>query len=262
MTDPAKYGKHVDQSQQPRHHDDRGLPQPGDRGRLHRPRRSPRIRELPTIDPPELPNQSSSTRSSPPRRNPPADRSGATSPVRRNVQFPWTHTTSPTCTTCLRSIGPPSQRGSTGLPAGAGLGRPDRHTCWLATINPDGSPHVTGIGALWYDGAFWFETGERPRKGRNLARDPRCTLSLATHDFDLVVEGEAQQVTDPTTVADMAARGPTAAGRPGSTTRHGGDRRVQRPVRRAAAMARLPPGAPVGHGPRHRRPGAATRWDF
>ena len=85
-------------------------------------------------------------------------------------------------------------------------GGPNRHTCWLATINRDGSPHVTGIGALWVDGSFWFVTGEDTRKGRNLARDPRCTLSLATHDFDLVVEREAHQVTDPPTVAAMAAR--------------------------------------------------------
>ena len=47
-------------------------------------------------------------------------------------------------------------------------GGPNRHTCWLATINRDGSPHVTGVGALWVDGAFWFETGEHTRKGRNL----------------------------------------------------------------------------------------------
>lgn len=85
-------------------------------------------------------------------------------------------------------------------------GGPNRHTCWLATINPDGSPHVTGIGALWVDGAFWFETGERSRKGRNLARDPRCTLSVATQEFDLVVEGEAHKVTDRATVAEMAER--------------------------------------------------------
>src|SRR5688572_10242116 len=64
-------------------------------------------------------------------------------------------------------------------------GGPNRHTCWLATINPDGTPHVTGIGAAWVDGTFWFETGERTRKGRNLARDPRCTISLATQEFDL-----------------------------------------------------------------------------
>src|SRR3981189_190662 len=85
-------------------------------------------------------------------------------------------------------------------------GGPQRHTCWLATINPDGSPHVTGVGALWVDGAFWFETGEATRKGRNLARDARCALSLATDDFDLIVAGTARQVTDPPTVAAMAAR--------------------------------------------------------
>ena len=48
-------------------------------------------------------------------------------------------------------------------------GGPNRHTCWLATINRDGSPHVTGVGAIWVDGAFWFETGESSRKGRNIA---------------------------------------------------------------------------------------------
>jgi PPOX class probable F420-dependent enzyme len=87
-----------------------------------------------------------------------------------------------------------------------GSGGPDRHTCWLATINPDGSPHVTGVGGLWADGCFWFETGQGTRKGRNLARDPRCTFSVAAQEFDLVVEGEATVVTDPATVASMAAR--------------------------------------------------------
>jgi PPOX class probable F420-dependent enzyme len=93
-----------------------------------------------------------------------------------------------------------------GVTQGPGTGGPNRHTCWLATINPDGRPHVTGIGALWTDGTFWFETGRNTRKGRNIARDPRCTLSVATQEFDLVVEGEAHLVTEPTTVAAMAAR--------------------------------------------------------
>jgi hypothetical protein len=93
-----------------------------------------------------------------------------------------------------------------GLEQAPGGGGPNRHTCWLATINDDGSPHVTGIGALWVDSAFWFETGEGTRKGRNLARDPRCTLSVATEEFDLVVDGEAHKITDAATVASMAAR--------------------------------------------------------
>ena len=93
-----------------------------------------------------------------------------------------------------------------GLSQAPGTGGPDRHTCWLATINPDGSPHVAGLGALWSDGCFWFETGRQTRKGRNLARDPRCTLSVAAREFDLVVAGEATLVTDPDTVARLAAR--------------------------------------------------------
>ena len=93
-----------------------------------------------------------------------------------------------------------------GLTQAPETGGPDRHSCWLATINRDGTPHVTGIGTLWLDDSFWFETGDETRKGKNLERDPRCTLSLAARDFDLVVEGEARKVTDPPTVAAMAAR--------------------------------------------------------
>jgi PPOX class probable F420-dependent enzyme len=93
-----------------------------------------------------------------------------------------------------------------GVTQAPGTGGPDRHTCWLATINPDGSPHVTGVGALWADGAFWFETGAHTRKGRNIARDPRCTVSVATHEFDVTVEGVAERVTDPAIVTVMAKR--------------------------------------------------------
>src|SRR5436189_110725 len=95
---------------------------------------------------------------------------------------------------------------SEGVTQAPDTGGPDRHTCWLATINPDGSPHVTGVGALWAEGCWWFETGQGTRKGKNLARDPRCTLSVAAREFDLVVEGEATLVTDPATVAGLARR--------------------------------------------------------
>ena len=92
-----------------------------------------------------------------------------------------------------------------GFSQAPGTGGPERHTCWLTTINADGAPHVTGIGALWAEGAFWFETGARTRKGRNLARDPRCVLSLALAEYDVVVEGTAAPVSDPAVVAARAA---------------------------------------------------------
>lgn len=46
------------------------------------------------------------------------------------------------------------------------------------------------------DGAFYFSTGAGTRKGKNLARNPQCVITVATHDFDVVVEGEAVKVTD------------------------------------------------------------------
>ena len=82
---------------------------------------------------------------------------------------------------------------------------PDRSTFWLTTLNSDGSPHVTSVGALWHDGSCWFQTGEHTRKAKNVARDPRCTISVATKGFDVMVAGEVRRVTEPTTVAEIAA---------------------------------------------------------
>ena len=98
----------------------------------------------------------------------------------------------------------------------AGTGGPDNRS-WLATTNPDGSPHLTGLGPLWVSGVFYFTTGETTRKGRNLARSPRCALGVSTEEFDLAVEGEAAMVDAPEVVAEMAGRWAPAAGRPAST---------------------------------------------
>ena len=84
---------------------------------------------------------------------------------------------------------------------------PDAHnawTTWLTTLNADGSPHVTAVGALWLDGAFWFQTGSGTKKSRNVARDPRCSVSLSIRDADVVIEGDAARVTDPDLVTRAA----------------------------------------------------------
>lgn len=67
---------------------------------------------------------------------------------------------------------------------------------WLTTVDADGRPHVTAVGAIWFDGAFWFQTGPSTRKARNVARDPRCTVAVSIRDADVVVEGTAARVTD------------------------------------------------------------------
>lgn len=84
---------------------------------------------------------------------------------------------------------------------------PEAHnarTTWLTTVNEDGSPHVTAVGAIWLDGTYWFQTGST-RKHRNLERDPRCAVAMSTRGADVVVEGRASLVTDPADVARAAA---------------------------------------------------------
>lgn len=156
-----------------------------------------------------------------------------------------------------------TERLDRGIPQAPETSGPQRHTCWLATVNADGSPHVTGIGALWADGEFWFETGERTKKGRNLARDPRCSLSVATDDFDLVVDGRAELNDDPKTVAAMADQW-AAEGWPARVDESG----VALTAEYSAPSAGPPPWRVYRLTPQTATalltvtPGGATRWRF
>ena len=67
---------------------------------------------------------------------------------------------------------------------------------WIATTRPDGRPHVMGVGLVWDDGTFYMASGAGTQKSRNLARDPRCTVSIASPGIDIVVEGEAKIIRD------------------------------------------------------------------
>ena len=85
--------------------------------------------------------------------------------------------------------------------------RPDAvnsRTTWLSTVNEDGSPHVTAVGALWVDGTFWFQTGAGTRKARNVVRDPRCSVAVSVLDADVVLERDAERVTEPDAVTRIA----------------------------------------------------------
>ena len=67
---------------------------------------------------------------------------------------------------------------------------------WIATTRPDGGPHLMAVGIVWDNGKFYLSTGAGTQKGRNLARDPRCMISLAAPGVDIVAEGEAKIIRD------------------------------------------------------------------
>jgi PPOX class probable F420-dependent enzyme len=75
-------------------------------------------------------------------------------------------------------------------------------TATMATIGPDGVPHLV---AMWFaviDGEIWFETKAASQKAVNLRRDPRITVLLEdglTYDTlrGVSIEGTAEIVEDP-----------------------------------------------------------------
>ena len=95
-----------------------------------------------------------------------------------------------------------SQPDATPTPWAAGLAEVvAADTFWLSTVRSGGRPHVTPLIAVWHGDAIWFSTGAEERKARNLAENPSCILAtgrsdLAAGALDVVLEGEAEQVTD------------------------------------------------------------------
>lgn len=81
----------------------------------------------------------------------------------------------------------------------------DGGTYWLATIRPDGRPHVIPIGAVWMDDALYFTSGQGTQKRKNLAHDPHCVLTVSSPDYDLVVEGIAAPMRDEAKLERLAA---------------------------------------------------------
>lgn len=78
-------------------------------------------------------------------------------------------------------------------------------TYFLGTCRPDGTPHAAGVGAQWADAELYFTSGPETRKSRDLAANPRCTLSVRLPGIDLVLEGAAHRVTDPVVLERIAA---------------------------------------------------------
>ena len=107
---------------------------------------------------------------------------------------------------------------------------------WISTTRPGGGPHAAAVGIVWDGERFYLATGARTQKGRNLAHDPRCVVSIAAPGIDIVAEGEARIIRDEDALRRIARLyddwGAAGAGRRLLA-------RVQRPERGSAALGRL-----------------------
>lgn len=79
---------------------------------------------------------------------------------------------------------------------------------WITTVRADGRPHVSPLVAVWLDDAIYFTTGAEEQKGINLRGNPHVILTTGCNTWDrgldVVVEGEAERVTDERLLARLA----------------------------------------------------------
>ena len=79
------------------------------------------------------------------------------------------------------------------------------HDYWLATVRPDGHPHVMPVWGVWAEDAFWFSSAKDSRKVRNLATNPNAVVTTDNPLDPVVVEGVVELIPEHEKVAQFAA---------------------------------------------------------
>lgn len=76
---------------------------------------------------------------------------------------------------------------------------------WVSTLFSDGRPQLLPVWGVWLDDAIWFSSSPAAHRVRNLAADPRCTVSTDDAHEPVVLEGRAERVDDEVALRAFAA---------------------------------------------------------
>ena len=63
---------------------------------------------------------------------------------------------------------------------------------WLATVRPNGAPHLAPIWFVWVEGRVYVCTSADSVKARNLQANPSLSLALENGNAPVVLEGHAR----------------------------------------------------------------------
>jgi len=62
---------------------------------------------------------------------------------------------------------------------------------WMATVRPDGRPHLVPIWFVWADKKVWVSTGSDTVKVENLLQNDRISVALENGRTPTILEGKA-----------------------------------------------------------------------
>lgn len=119
---------------------------------------------------------------------------------------------------------------------------------WIASVRPDGRPHVTPVWGVWLDGALYFDGPPTTQWARNIATNPSISVHLESGDDVVILEGVVEDLTtDPDTGARIVAAWQEKYGRLHPEPATSGILRLRPRTARAWSDSTLQDG---------------TRWDF
>jgi nitroimidazol reductase NimA-like FMN-containing flavoprotein (pyridoxamine 5'-phosphate oxidase superfamily) len=68
---------------------------------------------------------------------------------------------------------------------------------WLASIGPDGRPHVRPVDGVWVEGTLCFGGSPETRWVRNLRANASASINLGSESEAIILEGTAEEISDP-----------------------------------------------------------------
>jgi nitroimidazol reductase NimA-like FMN-containing flavoprotein (pyridoxamine 5'-phosphate oxidase superfamily) len=78
------------------------------------------------------------------------------------------------------------------------------HNYFVMTVRSDTTPHAMPVWGIWVDGRFYFSTGAKSVKARNLAANASCIVCTDNAAEAVVVEGTAAPISDAARSAELS----------------------------------------------------------
>lgn len=78
------------------------------------------------------------------------------------------------------------------------------HDYWLASVRPNGRPHVMAVWGVYLGDRLWFSSSPQSRKVANIRTNPAVVVTTDNPFTPVIAEGDATEETDPTLVGAFA----------------------------------------------------------
>jgi PPOX class probable F420-dependent enzyme len=72
-----------------------------------------------------------------------------------------------------------------------------QHNIWVASVRPDGRPHLVPVWFVWHHGKIYIGTDPKSVKVNNFSLNPRVSLALEDGSHPVICEGQAGLVATP-----------------------------------------------------------------